>query len=199
MEKYYRTFKLLIIAISVLAPLKVTEANAQWVEQTITLDPNWNAIYLEVQPEPRQCDTIFADLPIESVWCWNTPLSSAQYFDIPPNPDTLVPGQPQWLVYFPPSRPEHVASNMFTMRGGRAYLVKLGGEQPKVLTVRGRPCLPKIDWQSDMYNLVGLHVSNPGPLFENYFSPSPAHADLTTNPVYTLNNTTGDWQAVTDP
>jgi len=154
-QKYYMRFTFLVFVASVLVLLKVSKANAQWVEQTITLAPNWNAIYLEVQPDPRQCDTIFADLPIESVWCRNNPLTLAQYFDIPPNPDALVPGQPHWLSYFPVTNPAHVASNMFTIRGGRAYLIKLTGNQSKIWAVRGRPCLPRIDWQEG-YNLVGF-------------------------------------------
>ena len=179
-------------------------ANAQWVEQSITLAPNWNAIYLEVQPEPRQCDAVFANLPVESVWVWNPPVSSAQYIDIPPNPDTLTPGQAEWLVYFPPSRPEHVVSNLFTIRGGRAYLIKLAGDQSKTWSIVGRPCLPRIDWQADRYNLVGFHVSEgeAGPLFENYFSASPAHVDSTNHfhyPVYHLNNVSGQWDVVASP
>jgi len=39
----------------------------QWITQTIDLNPGWNAINLEVQPEPRDCDAVFGGLQIESV------------------------------------------------------------------------------------------------------------------------------------
>jgi hypothetical protein len=202
--------KLIYIKIVILASTliylshNVADANAQWVEQTITLDPGWNAIYLEVQPEPRQCDAVYANLPVESVWVWNPPYSTVQYIDIPPNPDSLTPGQAEWLVYFPPSRPEHIVSNLFTVRGGRAYLIKLAGDQPKTWSIIGHPCLPRIDWQADRYNLVGFHVSDgeAGPLLENYFLASPEHVDLSNHfyqPVYHLNNVTGHWEEVISP
>ena len=48
--------------------LSASVATAQWATQSIVLEPGWNAVYLEVQPEPRECDAVFAELPVESVW-----------------------------------------------------------------------------------------------------------------------------------
>src|SRR5437762_5568389 len=39
-------------------------AFAQWVTQTITLNPGWNAVYLEVQPANSDCDAVFAGMPV---------------------------------------------------------------------------------------------------------------------------------------
>ena len=43
----------------------------QWTTQTISLQPGWNAVFLEIQPEPSESDAVFAGLPVESVWRWN--------------------------------------------------------------------------------------------------------------------------------
>ena len=51
----------------------------QWTTQTITLNPGWNAVYLEVEPASPDCDALFAGLPVESVWAWNRRFSSVQF------------------------------------------------------------------------------------------------------------------------
>ncbi len=51
--------------------LSTLPALAQWTTQTIPLRPGWNAVFLEVQPEPRECEALFSGLPIESAWGWN--------------------------------------------------------------------------------------------------------------------------------
>src|SRR4051812_48710424 len=39
-----------------LQPLALPTCHAQWMQQTIQLKPGWNAVFLEMQPEPQQCD-----------------------------------------------------------------------------------------------------------------------------------------------
>ena len=56
---------------------KAGQVQAQWRDQTITLQPGWNAVFLEVQPQPRASEAVFASLP--------TGLASAG-----PDVDTLV-------------------------------------------------------------------------------------------------------------
>lgn len=177
----------------VLISLSWTDVHGQWMEQTIDLAPGWNAVYLEVQPEPRECEAVFQDLPISSVWCWNPKSSSAQYVSTPPSPEALEVGHPQWLVYFPPDQPEHIATSLFKIIGGKAYLIKLNGLQQVQWTIRGRPLLPGIDWQANTYFLSGYHVSDGGmaPTFGDFFASSWGHEG---RPVYRLEETGGNWQ-----
>ena len=79
-------------------------ALAQWTNQTIVLRPGWNSVFLEIQPEPRECDAVFAGVPLESVWAWNRRFSPIQFIQ---DPADLLPGQPDWLTYLPTS---HVAT-----------------------------------------------------------------------------------------
>ena len=68
-------------------------ALAQWVTQTITLNPGWNAVFLEVQPANPDCDAVFASAPVESVWAWNRRFSSVQFIQ---DASKLLPGQPDY-------------------------------------------------------------------------------------------------------
>lgn len=172
------TFKIVCLVHFAFLSLGMTDACGQWVEQTLILDPGWNSVYFEVQPEPRECEFVFQDLPIVSVWCWNPKSSTAQYISTPPSPESLQVGHPRWLVYFPPSQPEHIATNLFKVIGGKAYLIKLDGAEQVQLTIRGEPRLPSIDWQANTHFLSGYHVSDGAgaPTFGDFFYPSLGHA-----------------------
>lgn len=184
---------LLIVTILLLS--SNANVRGQWVEQRITLRPGWNAVYVEVQPEPRDCERVFADLPIESVWAWNRRFSSVQFIR---DPSTLVPEEPEWLVYLPddPSSPgKNVATNLFIVQGGRAYLIKLRGRESVNWQLKGKPVLRPIDWLADSFNLVGFLVDQgTPPTFESFFAPSPVHAG---GPVYRL-DPSGRWTQVTN-
>jgi hypothetical protein len=110
------------------------------------------------------------------------------------DPDTLIPDQPQWRVYFPDNP---VLTNLYAIYGERAYLIKLGGSQETVTwTVTGEPRLPRIKWKPDSFNFVGFHLDPDNePFFEEFFESSSAH---TGQEIYILNEQ-GDWQLVADP
>ena len=167
---------------------------AQWTSQTFTLRPGWNAIYLEVQPEPKDCDTLFSGIAVESAWAWNRRFSSIQFIQ---DPNELIVAQPNWLTYLPPTNPSRATMNLYTLDAGHAYLVKLAvNATPVTWTVRGRPVLHAPTWLSDSYNLVGFPVDPVSPpTFQNFFASSPAHAG---KPVYRL-NTAGGWEKITSP
>jgi hypothetical protein len=167
---------------------------AQWTTQTIPLKPGWNAVYLEVDPEPVECDTVFAGLPVESVWSWNRRFSAVQFIQ---DPDKLVPGQPEWLTWIPAATPTESLANLFTLRGGLPYLVKVRDNAAAFnWTVSGRPRVQALDWISDSYNFVGFPVSpTTPPTFQAFFSGSTNQAG---KPIYRLNNS-GLWELVSNP
>jgi len=125
--------------------------------QVLELKQGWNAVYLEVQPEPRRCEEVFKAVPLESVWMWNPSTSTAQFLTLP-ELDALKPASP-WLTYWPEGRDEHELSNLFHMLGGRAYLVKASARC--TVSLSGMPVIPHVDWVQESYNLVGFHVGLP--------------------------------------
>src|SRR5262249_16800533 len=87
--------------VAILAGAWITTASAvhaQWRTQSFTLQPGWNAVFLEVQPEPRDPSAVFSGIPVESVWMWNRKFSPVQFIQ---DATTLVPTQLDWLHYFP--------------------------------------------------------------------------------------------------
>jgi hypothetical protein len=166
----------------------VVPACAQWTTQTIALQPGWNAVFLEVQPEPRQCDQLFAGTPVLSAWAWNRRFSPVQFIQ---DPNSLVPGDPDWLVWTPAA-----IKNLFILEGGRSYLIRISGAATFNWQLSGRPAARRIDWISDSLNLVGFGIDGQSPpTFAKFFAGSAAHAG---QPVYRL-NAGGLWQPITDP
>ncbi|MCP4312893.1 MAG: hypothetical protein GY790_16645 [Bacteroidetes bacterium] len=198
MKKHIHSYLLCLVLIGCVLSVggfRVRAAHAQSAEQTITLNPGWNAVFLEVEPHNNSCDDVFQGIPVESVWMWNPDNSLVEYIQ---NPDELVPESPQWLTYFPTGHPLDFMTDLFTIQGERVYFIKLTGATDVNWTIIGRPLLPKIAWTPYSLNLVGFHLA-PGqePTFADFFAPSEAHGN--TNPeVYRL-NPGGEWEQVTDP
>ena len=141
---------------------------AQWRTQTLQLQPGWNAIHLEVQPQPDGCDTIFANLPVESVWKWNRRFSTIQFVT---DPATLVPEDPDWLVWLPLSNEEAFLRRLRALQANQSYLIKVAdGAGPVTLAIQGLVVLPNLDWYPHGLNLVGFPV-NPvhPPTFTEFF------------------------------
>lgn len=167
---------------------------AQWVTQTIALRPGWNAVFLEVQPEPRECDAVFGSLPVESVWAWNRRFSTVQFIS---NPAELIPPSPDWLVWLPPTHQLAEQVNLFILEGGKCYLIKMADNaSPTNWVLRGIPSLRKPEWNADSFNFVGFRTdpANP-PTFQSFFASATGIA--ATN-AYRL-GASGYWQQVTSP
>lgn len=176
----------------VLAWLGPSNASAQWVQQSIQLRPGWNAVFLEVDPRPQDCDSLLAGLPIESVWDWNRIADTAQFVQ---DPSTLIPGASGWLTWFPPGHPNAGQGSLFALRDGRPYLIKSTNAVAVTWTITGRPSLRRLSWVAAGVNLVGFHVGTPAPTFRTLFA---GQSGLTNQPVYALDNS-GVWRAIIDP
>ena len=158
--------RLILTAITLFLAPRICQA--QWRTQTIPLRPGWNAVHLEVQPQPDDCATIFADLPVESVWKWNRRFSAIQFVT---DPSTLLPEDPDWLVWLPPTDKQAFLSRLRSLEGNHSYLIKLADDaSPVTLAIKGQVVLPNVDWFPHGLNLVGFPVNavNP-PTFSDFF------------------------------
>jgi hypothetical protein len=167
---------------------------SQWTKQDIVLRPGWNAVYLYVQPEPSDCDALFASapFPVESVRAYNSAFSSVQYIQ---DLNSLISSGPPWIAWVPSNATERFANTLFRLDCGKAYFIKLpDGATTTTWKVVGKPVRKDIDWRADACNLVGFQLdkTNP-PSFTRFFSGSPAHAG---QPIYRM-NTTGAWEQAT--
>lgn len=160
--------------------------------QTFQLRPGWNAVFLEVRPEPNDSDSVFGALPLASAWTWNPRVGKIEFVE---NQNEEMIASPTWLGYFPRPRPEAVLTNLFSVQANRAYLIKIEGDQPVTWSVTGRPEVSTTRWLPDSFNLVGFPVDPfQQPTFAQFLAPSPAHAG---QPIYQL-GADGVWTLV-DP
>jgi hypothetical protein len=140
--------------------------------QQFALVTGWNAVWLEVQPEADDSETVFSGLPLASVWTWN-PRSSVEFVQDPSEERLQMT---DFLGYFPPERPESFVNNLQAVKAHRPYLIRV--TSPATWTVTGRPSLRAPRWLPSSYNLVGVPVDPAGaaPSLQTFFRGSAAHA-----------------------
>lgn len=168
---------------------------AQSYTQTITLQPGWNAVWLEVQPENNSTDTVFSNLPVASVWTRLERLSSVDFIQ---NVSEAAFNKAGWQRWLPASREESFLNDLFTVQANRSYLIRSTNAVPVVWNIVGRPSLRRPSWVPDSYNLRGAPVDSLSPpTFLNFFRHSPAHYNSAIGQlqkIYRLNSATGQWQ-----
>ncbi|MFN0067580.1 MAG: hypothetical protein ACKVYV_08080 [Limisphaerales bacterium] len=159
-----------LLLVTALCPPRV---HAQALTQTLTLQPGWNAVWLEVEPPDRAPSAVFAGLPLASVWTWSERVSATDFIQ---NPDTAGWNRAQWLAFFPTNSPEARLANLHAVLPQRAYLVRLAGTNAVTWSVTGRPVLTTPDWVPDRFNLRGFPVDDTvAPTFRQFFRASGAH------------------------
>jgi hypothetical protein len=161
-----KTARLILLLVALLLVPHLCQA--QWRTQTIQLQPGWNAVHLEVQPQPDDCDTILANLPIESVWKWNRRFSTIQFVT---DPSKLVPEDPDWLVWLPLTDKKVFLRRLRSIEANQSYLIKLADDaSPVTLSIKGQVVLPKLEWYPHGLNLVGFPVNSiNSPTFTEFF------------------------------
>ena len=192
MSPFMRFAGLIVLALTCLGSAGVRAQSAA-TQQVIELRPGWNAIHLEIEPDQRDLATIFAGVPIASIWRWRPDVKGAQFVRDPAEGLENIEG---WFAWFPEPRPDAFLSNLFQLEGNTAYLIRLEGSQTRQVTISGRPLFRPPAWVPNAFTLTGLPVSpTQPPTFAEYFARSDAHAG---QPVYTLGSN-GRWQLVTSP
>ncbi|MCL4788524.1 MAG: hypothetical protein KJ070_17315 [Verrucomicrobia bacterium] len=160
----------MLLAVAAALALTADSGRAQWTTQTIPLRPGWNAVHLQVQPDPADCDALFASLPVESVWLWNRRHAPVQFIQ---DTNSLVPGNPDWLMYLPPTHAKAEQTTLFRLLGGKCYLIKFASTAtPTNWVVLGRPLNTSTVWLTDSFNLAGVAVDlQSPPTFRSFFWP----------------------------
>lgn len=182
--------------LGLVAFLTTTTSHAQTLTQSFELQPGWNAVWLEVEATDRAPASVFAGLPLRSVWSWADRVSATDFIQ---NPGDAGWNRAQWLSYFPEGSPEAALSNLRAILPQRAYLVRLGGDQPVRWSITGRPIVRTPAWAADAFNLRGFPVDPTAPpTFRSFFRASPAHYDPASDhleEIFTL-SPDGRWTAV---
>jgi len=156
--------------------------------QTITLNPGWNSVFVQVKPDQSSTAEIFAELvdgsgsQISSVWTFLSQRAKIDFIQ-DPNSENLL-SQEGWLRYFPAQSSSAFLTNLYAIQANRAYLINLEGSSSVSLAITGTPVVPRFEWQSGAFNHIGFHVDPQNtPNFSDYLASSPAHNE---QPVYQL-------------
>lgn len=163
-----------VVLIATICSLAIgTKAHGEWTQQTVTLRPGWNSVWLEVSPEPNDIETVFQGLPVKSVWRHATEKASARYVD---DSSTLKPDPERWLTWTPGQGAGAVLNNLQVVHGGRAYLIEINGNTNVSWQVTGRPVVESLSWLNASYSLTGLSVDPTASVkFSQFFAGSTAH------------------------
>ncbi|GAA4812270.1 hypothetical protein GCM10011365_21170 [Marinicella pacifica] len=168
-------------------------AGVATITQTINLQPGWNAVYVEIEPQNNDIETIFSGVPVASVWRW---IPEKLGSDFLVNPAEGLMNLEGWFGYFPEPKPEAFLSNLYTLSANTAYLIKLEGSVAKSISLTGKPVYVKKKWRTNGFTLTGFPlVAGQEPSFGDFFANSTAHQG---QPVYKL-NPQGVWEAVQEP
>ncbi|MDO9309486.1 MAG: hypothetical protein Q7V04_10515 [Deltaproteobacteria bacterium] len=161
--------------------------------QTFSLNPGWNAVYLEVQPLSSSPAVVFKDLPVGSrVWAWQGKQGSVQFIQ---DPGEAPVNNPRWLAIFT-SAAESSLNNLYAISANNAYLVHVKGSSQVNINIEGRPTIRHKEWIPDSFNLTGFGFASTPPTFATFFALSNSHKNQA---VYRLNNTSGAWEIVNNP
>lgn len=165
--------------------------------QSFNLQPGWNSIFVQVQPEDNSPETVFAGMDVESVWTYSERHSSVDFIQDPNEP---IWNRTEWLVYIPDEKPAAFQTSFFAVLPNRSYLVHLGGSTAAALNITGRPIHQPKEWAPNAYNLTGFNIDpNAAPTFYDFFKYSPAHIQSSTGLLQTAYrlNAGGQWELVT--
>lgn len=147
---------------------------AQSLTQTLTLQPGWNSVWLEVEPSQPDPDVLFAGQPVEMVTTF-IPLA-AKYTSLrDPASDTWKDAE--WRTWQPETASGAFLNNLHQLTPGQGYLIK--ATAAVTVTIAGKAMLNRFDWRPQSFNLVGLPVDPESPItLGAFFANSPAHTPL---------------------
>lgn len=187
----WSTLRCWIVLLALLADPRLSlgsESGANPVRvQQIALLEGWNAIWLEVDPENDAIPATFNPEKVDIVARYFTPQTQVRFIQ---NPGETAWNEPQWRVWYAPSRAEAFLNSLHAIHGGCAYLVH--AKAACNLSVSGSPLLHRLSWNANSYNLAGLPVSG-GMSFARFFSGADGKLG---GQVYRL--VEGSWQKVTN-
>lgn len=145
--------------------------HAQWITQSITLKPGWNAVYLFVDASYTNLDTLIGadpSNPISEVWLWQPVIAPGRFINDPAKP---LPANVDWAVW---TRSGTLPNTIAGLLPNAAYLVRNNSGANYIWNLLGQPVPPRNNWTAQGVNFIGFSTPtvNP-PVFDNFFSPSP--------------------------
>ena len=158
------------------AVLCLASSAAPHIEETLTLENGWNAVYIESTPDQTACEDFFRELPVIGAACYRSDAdaSTAQY-DASGEEIVQKP-----VVYLQWIRGETTVSTLQSISGGYTYL--LFATNAATCSFKGVPAVPRMIWRkvsstetNEFLNLAGVSFAPDlaGTAAANYFGEGP--------------------------
>lgn len=155
----------------------VFSASAQWLTQPLVIKPGWTAVYLNVDASSQNLDQLVGydpTDPIDQIWLWRVPASTAQYIS---DPAAQLSDGSHWITWMrnSPATP----TTLGALVPNSAYLIHSTASTNFTWRVQGQPVPPSYAWDLTGLNFIGFSTPsvNP-PNFQNYLAPDPAIAGI---------------------
>ncbi len=151
--------------------LSATGLQAQWLTQSFTLKPGWNAIFTHIDASYSTLDSLIPDAngPVAEIWLWKPTFSTIQFVD---SPYTNSVANSQWAVW---TSARGDTDTLTALVGNGAYLVNNRTASDFVWTVKGRPVPPTYQWTTTGLNFLGFPTpASTAPNFATYLTPAPS-------------------------
>ncbi len=150
--------------------LSATGLQAQWLKQTFTLKPGWNAIFTHVDASYVTLDSLVPEAgAVAEIWLWKPTFSTIQFVT---TPYTNATASSQWAVW---TSVRGDTDTLTALVGNGAYLVNNRNTNDFVWSVMGRPVPPTYQWTTTGLNFLGFPTpSNAAPSFSTYLTPAPS-------------------------
>lgn len=163
-----------ILRLLAILGMSLTALQAQNLTQTLTLQPGWNSVWLEVEPAQPDPNALFANQPVEMVTTFSP--VSAKYTSLrDPAADTWKDAE--WRTWQPETAAGGFLNNLHRLMAGQGYLIK--ATTAATLSITGKIVLNRFDWRPQSFNLVGLPVDPASPAtLGAFFANSRAHTPL---------------------
>lgn len=122
-------------------------ARAQWLTESVLLQPGWNAVYLHVAPDsPELTAAISGYNDIQEIWLWKSVV-------FPGSPDEPTASS-RWIHW---KRGDSSSDQLSSLIGNAAYLVRVTkGVNAFNWSVKGRPLPPSYQWTTTDLNFIGF-------------------------------------------
>ena len=141
------------------AAMMSAAATAQQIEQTITLKPGWNAVYVSVAPK-ASADEVFADWPVRSVSAYNAQSFLRTASTAGGKTGESVVNAPYWIW----SREAPQANTLNAVAADSVLWCYATNTAAVSVTLCGVPAAPRIAWHSskagtaDTLNPIGMRL-----------------------------------------
>jgi len=168
-------------------------ASAAEVEVSHSLQPGWNAIWLDVSPvnadgDPADIENVFTNAAISFVAQPRTPSGTAEFIA---DASEERFNQDQWKTWWRSS--ELGENSLATISGNQAYLVKVDGASPITIEIEGEVDFHQVGLRADAYTLAGFRLEGT-PSFDEFFASETG--TVLVNRIFRLSSG-GNWVGVT--